>query len=66
MNNFGLFFSYMIPGIILGGMGVVAIHQELVRLQKEIRRRKAQQRRGSLRPMGDRGKLYVHDMRTAA
>ena len=29
MNYFGMFFSFMLPGVILGGMGAVAIHQEL-------------------------------------
>ena len=34
MNYFGLFFSFMLPGIILGGMGAVAVHQELQRRKR--------------------------------
>lgn len=68
MNYFGLFFSFMMPGIILGGMGAAALHQEL---RRRARSRQRVQRAGApaqrkLQPLTDKTKLYVHDMNAAA
>ncbi len=64
MNYFGLFFSFMFPGIILGVMAAVAIHQEA--------KSRARRARSNLRRMpaqnapAPRDRLYVHDMNRAA
>lgn len=68
MNYFGLFFSFMMPGIILGGMGAVALHQEA---QRRARSRQRAQRstvpaQRKMQPLCDKSKLYVHDMNAAA
>lgn len=68
MNYFGLFFSFMMPGIILGGMGAVALHQEAQRRSRSRQRvrRAAVPARHKMQPLADRTKLYVHDMNAAA
>jgi len=47
--NFGMFFSYMIPGIVIGMMIVFAVREAL----NERRRRAARTKRGRL-PVGAR------------
>ncbi len=68
MNYFGLFFSFMMPGIILGGMGAVALHQEAQRRARGRQRvrRAAVPAQRKMQPLSDRTKLYVHDMNAAA
>lgn len=79
MNYFGLFFSFMIPSIILGFMIAAACIQE-----RAIRRRRAQHRQAaphgastvssyapSAKPQhnnavkSDKSKLYIYDMNAA-
>lgn len=79
MNYFGLFFSFMIPSIILGFMIAAACIQE-----RAIRRRRAQQKQpvkrgaSSVRSYApahkaahvnavksDKSKLYIYDMNAA-
>ena len=64
MNYFGLFFSFMMPGI----MGAVALHQEAQRRSRSRQRvrRAAVPARHKMQPLTDRTKLYVHDMNAAA
>ncbi len=66
MNYFGMFFSFMLPGILLGSMGAVAVHQELQRRKRQKARKV--QRAGQPGPgrVADKGKLYVYDMNAAA
>lgn len=66
MNYFGMFFSFMLPGIVLGGMGAVAVHQELQRRKRQKARKVRRARRPELRQVADKGKLYVYDMNAAA
>lgn len=66
MNYFGMFFSFMLPGIVLGGMGAVAVHQELQRRKRQKARKVRRARRPELRQVADKGKLYVYDMNVAA
>lgn len=66
MNYFGMFFSFMLPGIVLGGMGAVAVHQELQRRKRQKARKARGGRRPELRQVADKGKLYVYDMNAAA
>lgn len=78
MNYFGMFFSFMIPGIFLGIMIVIACLQE-----KNIRKRRAANAKGHIQRANvrnyskcankpannpvksDRGKLYIYDMNAA-
>lgn len=74
MNYFGLFFSFMIPSIILGFMIAAACIQE-----RAIRRRRAQHKQAaavrsyahSAKPQhnnavkSDKSKLYIYDMNAA-
>ncbi len=66
MNYFGMFFSFMLPGIVLGGMGAVAVHQELQRRKRQKARKVRRARQPELRHVADKGKLYVYDMNAAA
>ncbi len=69
MNYFGLFFSFMLPGLILGGMAVAAVHQEQRRRRRQNARRARRggsAARAALKPVANRNKLYVHDMNAAA
>ena len=66
MNYFGLFFSFMVPGIVIGVMAAVAIYQE-----GKARARRASAGAKHLRAPAQsavvpRDKLYVHDMNRAA
>jgi MFS superfamily sulfate permease-like transporter len=62
MNYFGLFFSFMVPGIVIGVMAAVAFYQEA-----KARARRAAQRRGNAaRLTAPRDRLYVHDLSKAA
>ncbi len=54
MNYFGLFFTFMIPGIIIGTMGAVAAKQAADR-----RRREAIKARRAAMTAVPRNKLYV-------
>ena len=66
MNYFGMFFSFMLPGIILGGMGAVAIHQELQRRKRRKARRARKPANPTLKRVADKSKLYVYDISAAA
>ena len=57
MNYFGLFFSFMIPSIILGFMIAAACIQE-----RAIHRRRAQHNNAV---KSDKSKLYIYDMNAA-
>lgn len=63
MNYFGLFFTFMLPGIIIGVMIAVAYKQE-----QEAKRRKAARARCAAKQAGvvDRTRLYVYDISEAA
>jgi len=54
MNYFGLFFTFMVPGMIIGTMAAIGAHEAAA----ERRRRQRQARRATLRTM-PRGKLYI-------
>ena len=54
MNYFGLFFTFMVPGIIIGTMAAVAAKQAADRRRKEAVRA----RRAAMRTV-PRSKLYV-------
>lgn len=54
MNYFGLFFSFMLPGIFLGGMAVVVLLQELTRRKRRAEREERARRLKNAR------RLYVH------
>ncbi len=66
MNYFGLFFSFMVPGIVIGVMAAVAIYQE----SKARARRKSAVAKNLRAPahlaVVPRNKLFVHDMNRAA
>ena len=66
MNYFGMFFSFMLPGVILGGMGAVAIHQELQCRKRRKARRARKPANPTLKRVADKSKLYVYDISTAA
>ncbi|MDD5918838.1 MAG: hypothetical protein PUD73_07110 [bacterium] len=66
MNYFGLFFSFMLPGIILGGMGAVAVHQELQRRKRHKAQRAHRKPQTELKRVADKNRLYVYDMNAAA
>ena len=55
MNYFGLFFTFMVPGLVLGAMAVFAAQESKSRHKA---RRAAQ---SQARPC--QGKLYVYDLR---
>ncbi len=58
MNYFGLFFTFMVPGIVIGVMAAVAVYQGMKR-----RARRAQRLRRRNDPaVISRDRLYVHDM----
>lgn len=54
MNYFGLFFTFMVPGIVIGTMGAAAAKQAADR-----RRRQAISRRRNEMHTVPRNKLYV-------
>lgn len=62
MNYFGLFFSFMVPGIIIGIMASVAFHQEA----KARARREAKHHESKQCSAVPRDRLYVHDLSKAA
>lgn len=62
MNYFGLFFTFMVPGIVIGAMAAVALYQEA----NARKRRAARLRVASRRNAVARDRLYVHDMSKAA
>ena len=62
MNYFGLFFSFMLPGILLGAMAVIVVRQEAVRRRRRAER-EAREVRGRLGKSA-RG-LYVHSFAAA-
>ena len=67
MNYFGLFFSFMLPGILLGMMGAIAIYQEVRKNKRRALRAKAMRAARSCAPVPvDRSRLYVYDMSNAA
>ena len=54
MNYFGLFFSFMLPGILIGAMAVSVMRQEIIRRKRrEVREELERQRKNARR-------LYVH------
>lgn len=59
MNYFGLFFSFMVPGIVIGVMTAAAVYQQSRRRAR--RARKAQQKPNAPAVVA-RDRLYVHDM----
>lgn len=62
MNYFGLFFSFLVPGMVLGVMAATAFHQEAKARARRARQRLAQSRSAVVR----RDRLYVHDLSRAA
>ncbi len=54
MNYFGLFFSFMLPGILLGAMAVSVFKREAVRRRKRAEREEWQRQRKNMR------RLYVY------
>ena len=61
MNYFGLFFTFMIPGIIIGTMAAAAAKQAADRRRREAIRA----RRTALRTV-PRNKLYVYTLEEEA
>ena len=58
MNYFGLFFSFMLPGILIGAMAVSVMRQEIIRRKRrEVREERERQRKNARR-------LYVHSFGT--
>ncbi|HMM33091.1 MAG TPA: hypothetical protein PKB13_15075 [Clostridia bacterium] len=48
MNYFGLFFSFMLPGILIGAMAVSVMRQEIVRRKRrEAREEQERQRKNA-------------------
>lgn len=60
MNYFGLFFTFMIPGVIVGALAVAAVVEE-----RRIRARKAARRKAAQREAA-RGSLYICDLSKVA
>lgn len=58
MNYFGLFFSFMVPGVIIGVMMMVSAHQASLRKQAAARRAQAAKMRAV-----PKNRLYVCDIR---
>jgi len=56
MNYFGLFFTFMLPGLLLGAMGAVALYDGRARR----RRRMAAAKRAQAEQV--RTRLYVHSL----
>ena len=57
MNYFGLFFSFMVPGIVLGAMAAVIL------LERAGKRREKEQHRIAPSPQRrEARKLYVHSI----
>lgn len=61
MNYFGLFFTFMVPGIIIGAMAAAAVYQ-----QAKARRREAMRRKNAAHAVASHNRLYVHDLSKAA
>ncbi len=62
MNYFGLFFTFMVPGIVIGVMAAVAFYQEA----KAQKLRRERLRLAATRSVVPRDRLYVHDLTRAA
>ncbi|MCE5235447.1 MAG: hypothetical protein ABFC62_05290 [Clostridiaceae bacterium] len=60
MNYFGLFFSFMLPGILLGAMAVVVVRQEAIRRKRRAAREERERQLKSAR------RLYVHSFGVVA
>ncbi len=56
MNYFGLFFTFMLPGLVLGAMAATVLHAE-----KERKTRKSAAQKCKI-PESPRSKLYVHSL----
>jgi len=56
----------MLPGILLGSMGAIAVHQELQRRKRQKARKVQRAGQPGARRVADKGKLYVYDMNAAA
>lgn len=56
MNYFGLFFTFMLPGLLLGAMGAAALYDARTRhMRKKAAAKRAQAQR-------ERTRLYVHSL----
>ena len=64
MNYFGLFFTFMLPGVLLGIMAAAAFSQE--RKAKKAKRAAARPRIARTEAVVERGRLYVCDLTKAA
>ncbi|HOG01024.1 MAG: hypothetical protein BWY35_02099 [Firmicutes bacterium ADurb.Bin248] len=62
MNYFGLFFTFLVPGVVLGVMAAAAFHQEAKARARRARQRPARNQSAVVR----RDRLYVHDLSRAA
>ena len=56
MNYFGLFFTFMLPGLVLGAMAATAMHAEKGQKSQRVTPQKQKEER----PV--RGKLYIHSI----
>ena len=56
MNYFGMFFTFMLPGLVLGAMAASAIYAEKTKKQQK----KSATRRADT--INERSKLYVHSL----
>lgn len=54
MNYFGLFFSFMLPGILLGAMAVSVFRREAARRKRNVEREERENQRKNAR------RLYVY------
>lgn len=59
MNYFGLFFSFMLPGIFIGAMAIAVIRQEVINRKRRAARETRERQRKNVR------KLYVHNFEAA-
>ncbi|HWS30423.1 MAG TPA: hypothetical protein VN512_09985 [Clostridia bacterium] len=59
MNYFGLFFSFMLPGIFIGAMAIAVIRQEIISHKRRAAREERERQHKNAR------KLYVHDFAAA-
>lgn len=58
MNYFGLFFTFMIPGILMGIMAASVMLETIQRKQRAARRVRKQ-----IDAQPVRGRLYIHSMK---
>lgn len=61
MNYFGMFFTFMIPGLVLGALFAIVVREE-----KDKRAAKRRAAALPAQPVTSRDRLYVYDLRQDA